>query len=73
MEPFIPHFRLPRMNPDQLVTYIKPTNLFPIEQYLTAMEFHVSPDDVNTSGVWFKPRGAVTSKTRYVIFKIYSY
>lgn len=60
MEPFIPHIRLPLMSAEKLVQHIKPTNLFPLEQYMKAMEYHVSPKDVSTSGIWFTPRGSFT-------------
>lgn len=55
---FIPSIRLPLLEEDELLTIIKPSNAFPFEKYLEALEYKIAPEDCEIVGKSeYKTRG----------------
>jgi len=54
--PLIPFIRFPLILPDDLMNIVKPSGVVPLEVYVQAIEYHLCPDNVDTSGTMFKPR-----------------
>lgn len=54
----LPLIRLPLIDVNDLILTIKPSNLFPLDDYLDALEYQISPEDVDVKGkIQFEPRG----------------
>ena len=59
--------RLPLISSEDLIKIIKPTNLFPFDSYLEALESHVAPEDVKQIGIQFKSRGSNSTTFKWDI------
>jgi hypothetical protein len=58
---FLPVFRLPLFDEEELVTVIKPTNYFTMEKYLEALEYKIAPDECDVKNKpEYKERGQGT-------------
>lgn len=54
------HIRYPQISGQDLIKVVKPTGLAPVELYLQAIEYHATPNLVNTNSIQFKERGSIT-------------